>query len=223
MPRAPSRTRSSSNDSEAATRGKRSALKREAIVDAARDLFLAQGYRATSMEQVATAAGVSKQTVYKQFKDKERLFTGIVVDIVERAQGIAESLTARFETVRDPEGELPELAAAYAEAVVNPRVVQLRRLVITQAPQFPDLAQEYFEKAVEVGLQAIAAGLETLAARDLLDLDDPRQAATHFAYLVLGASLDRALFRPDDPADAGEIRRRATEGTRCFLAAYRRR
>ncbi|HEY6478067.1 MAG TPA: helix-turn-helix domain-containing protein, partial [Polyangia bacterium] len=52
----------------------RSARKRQAIMEAATTLFLRDGYRNTSMDQVAADAAVSKQTVYKQFADKEQLF-----------------------------------------------------------------------------------------------------------------------------------------------------
>src|SRR5262249_49212382 len=61
----------------------RSGRKRRAIMDAATTLFLRQGYPGTSMDQIAARAGVSKQTVYKHFADKERLFVEIVVAIVD--------------------------------------------------------------------------------------------------------------------------------------------
>src|SRR5262249_56151890 len=63
----------------------RSGRKRRAIMDAATTLFLRQGYPGTSMDQIAARAGVSKQTVYKHFADKERLFVEIVVAIVDEA------------------------------------------------------------------------------------------------------------------------------------------
>src|SRR5258706_7341146 len=52
--------------------------KREQILGAAIELFLAEGYAATTMNRVATAAGVTKQTIYSHFNDKERLFAAII-------------------------------------------------------------------------------------------------------------------------------------------------
>src|SRR6516165_209016 len=68
----------------AQTRGgqTRTARKRQAILDAATTLFLREGYLATSMDQIAAAASVSKQTVYKQFTDKRSLFREIVTGTV---------------------------------------------------------------------------------------------------------------------------------------------
>ena len=63
----------------------RSARKRQAIVDAASTLFLRDGYLATSMDEFAALASVSKQTVYKQFIDKQSLFRDVVTAIVDEA------------------------------------------------------------------------------------------------------------------------------------------
>jgi len=70
----------------------RTARKRRAILDAATTLFLREGYLATSMDQIAAAASVSKQTVYKQFADKQSLFREIVTGTVaEVSDPVAES------------------------------------------------------------------------------------------------------------------------------------
>src|SRR5262249_12281633 len=58
---------------------RRSVRKRNAILTAARTVFLRSGYLGTSMDEIAALAAVSKQTVYKQFADKKRLFTEIVI------------------------------------------------------------------------------------------------------------------------------------------------
>ena len=57
----------------------RSARKHREIIEAATAVFMKLGYEGTSMEQIAAKAGVSKQTVYKHFADKERLFSDIVL------------------------------------------------------------------------------------------------------------------------------------------------
>src|SRR5438105_11070574 len=61
---------------------RRSARKRRAILEAATTVFLGNGYLGTSMDEIAALARVSKQTVYKQFVDKERLFVEIVTNTV---------------------------------------------------------------------------------------------------------------------------------------------
>ena len=63
--------------------------KRRQIIEGARQVFLAQGFDAASMGDIAKAAGVSKGTLYVYFKNKEELFTAIVKqECVAQAEGI---------------------------------------------------------------------------------------------------------------------------------------
>ena len=70
----------------------RSARKRRAILDAARTLFLRNGYAGTSMDDVAALAAVSKQTVYKNFADKQRLFTEFIGSDIAQVEGSSHAL-----------------------------------------------------------------------------------------------------------------------------------
>jgi TetR/AcrR family transcriptional repressor of mexJK operon len=198
----------------------RTERKRQAIIDAAARLFLEQGYAGTNMDEIASAAEVSKQTVYKQFAHKQQLFSSIVLGITDRAEGIAETIGELFEEIGELEDGLTHLARMYTAAVLTPQVLRLRRLVISEADNFPELAQAYFERAPARGLDAIAGGLERLAAQKLLRIDDPATAATHFAYLVLGPLIDKALFYPRTDVSDAEITHYAAAGVRVFVAAY---
>ena len=80
----------------------------------------------------------------------------------------------------------------------------MRRLIVSEAARFPDLAQSYYEQAPRRGLDAVAAGLAQLGERDRLRIADPLRAANHFAYLVLGPLIDRAMFFPHESVDSGD-------------------
>lgn len=199
----------------------RSARKRRAIMAAATTLFLRNGYQGTSMDDIAAMAAVSKQTVYKNFADKERLFTDIVLGITESSDEIAGAITRILHGADDLEQALNELARGYVTAVLRPQVVQLRRLVIAEADRFPELARSYFQRAPERALQTLATAFSDLASRGLLRLDgDPRLAAGHFAYLVLSIPQDRAMFCPSEQFADAELAHFAEAGVRVFLAAY---
>ncbi len=198
----------------------RTDLKRSAILEAATHIFLSQGYQGTTMDDIAAAAGVSKQTVYKQFGDKERLFADIVLGVTERAQAIVLTIGQLFDEIEDVEQGLVHLAHVYAAAVVSPQVIRLRRLVIGEADRFPDLAATYFDRAPRRGIEAIAAGMDRLVERRLLRIEDTGSAAVQFAYLVLGPLIDQGLFHPDSPATDDDIEGCAGDGVRVFVAAY---
>ena len=203
----------------------RSARKRRDIIAAATTLFLRDGYRSTSMDQVAADAGVSKQTVYKHFADKEQLFRGVVLGVTANSEAIVTEMTAALhrtgiDTVSSLQKVLTELARRYLDGVLQPHVLALRRLIIAEAEQFPDLARAYYEQAPARGIEVIAAVFDEYAKRGLLAFGASHVAAAHFAYLALAIPQDRAQFCPHDLPSARERHRHAEEAVRIFLAAY---
>lgn len=178
------------------------------------------------MDEVATSAGVSKQTVYKQFTDKESLFREIVTDVTRKAEATATALTHAFgesqvTTTAALEARLCDVARVYLDQVLRPPVLALRRLVIAEAEQFPDLAADYFRQGPERGIDTVARCLQPYFRSGLLAADSVRTAAAQFAYLVLAVALDRALFFPTDLPDAKERERLAQTAARTFVGAYR--
>jgi TetR/AcrR family transcriptional repressor of mexJK operon len=201
----------------------RSARKRRAIMEAATTLFLRTGYQGTSMDDIARLAAVSKQTVYKNFADKERLFSDIVLGVTGRVDQFIQLATATLEDTDDLEKDMRRLARRYITSVMQPQVLQLRRLVIGESGRFPELGRTYYERAQERVLAALASSLRHLGDRGLLRVDDPMLAAQHFAFLILSIPLDRAMFRGDgETHTAADLERFADAGVRVFLAAYRR-
>ncbi len=196
-------------------------------MDAATTLFLRDGYRSTSMDQVASDAVVSKPTVYSHFEDKEQLFRAIVLGVTANSERIITELTSALyasdiNTVADLRIVLKDLARRYIDGVLQPNVLSLRRLVIAEAEQFPDLARTYYEQAPSRAINMIADALRRFENRGLLDLGDARLAAAQFAYLVLGIPQDRAQFCPEERPPPAERDRIATQAVRVFMAAYER-
>jgi TetR/AcrR family transcriptional regulator, mexJK operon transcriptional repressor len=202
----------------------RSALKRRAIIEAATTLFLRNGYQGTSMDEIAAAAAVSKQTVYKNFADKEHLFSDIVQGVAANSEAVIADLTAVLQTpvrsAADLAPVLTELARRYLDAVLAPHVLALRRLVIAEADRFPELARDYYERAPARGIELIASALRGYAGQGLLHMQDARLAASHFAYLVLSIPQDRALFCPGEKLPPAQRDHLAIQAVRVFLAAY---
>jgi TetR/AcrR family transcriptional repressor of mexJK operon len=196
---------------------------RAAVLEAATTLFLRNGYSATTMDDIAETAGVSKRTAYNNFTDKEALFR----EVVMAATGIAERFAADAATELTDPDDLPAvlfaLAHRMAVTATDPRAVRLRRLLIGEAHRFPDLAAEYYRLAPGTVMSTLAAALESLAVRGRLQVTDPHRAAEQFAFLVLGAALDRAMFDGrDDIHDTDSIAHAADDGVRTFLDAYGR-
>ena len=121
--------------------------------------------------------------------------------------------------VTDPAKTLHDVARRMALAIVRPEVVALRRLLIGESRTFPDLARDYFDRAPGRVIAALASGFAHLTNVRVLRTPDPRRAATQFAYLVVGAPLDRAMLSGTVPP-RGELIAGAHEGVETFLARY---
>jgi TetR/AcrR family transcriptional repressor of mexJK operon len=199
----------------------RSARKRRAILAAATTLFLRNGYRGTSMDEIAALARVSKQTVYKHFADKERLFAEIVVTTVDEASDRVHDEVLELADSGDIEADLRDLARRQLSMVMQPKLLQLRRLVIGEAGRFPDLGRTFYERGPARTLTALADAFERLAVRGLLQLDDPVVAAQHFNWLIMSNPLNQAmLLGRDEPPTRAELGRHVDTGVRAFLGAY---
>jgi TetR/AcrR family transcriptional regulator, mexJK operon transcriptional repressor len=192
-----------------------------AIRDAAAHLFLEKGYQGTSMDEIAAAARISKQTIYTHFPSKERLFADLVLSNTERVEDFAQGLLLTFREANGLEEGLRRVARMYAGLVIQPEVLQLRRLVLAEAGRFPEIARSYYERVPQRVYGILASLFEELADAGRLRVDDARLAAQHFAWLVLGVPLDRGMFLP--PAEAaggiGTVDL-ADAAVRVFLAAY---
>lgn len=203
--------------------GGRSARKHQAIMEAATAAFMAKGYAGTSMDDIAKLAVVSKQTVYKHFADKEKLFAEIVLATTDRVDAMID-LVAGIPTDADAdalEEHLLRLARQFLTALTQPQVLQLRRLIIANADTFPDLGAAWYEQGFERVLATLAATFQRLADQGLLRIDDPLLAANHFSGMLLWIPVNRAMFHGGPQHTQAELDHYADEGVRVFLAAYR--
>jgi TetR/AcrR family transcriptional repressor of mexJK operon len=195
---------------------------RVAIVEAATLLFLERGYVDTSVDDIAARAAVSKRTVYNNFVDKERLFTEIVLGVTSTAERFADELVAPLRQADDVAAALHDLARQHLASVTRPQIVRLRRLISAESARFPELAREYHRRAPGRVLAALAAAFEDLGRQGRLRIGSPETAAEHFAFLVVGATLDRAMFEGEAGLPSGpELDRLADSGAEVFLAAHR--
>lgn len=108
--------------------------KREAILEAAKRLFLCNGYDGSSMEAIASEAGVSKLTVYSHFTDKETLFSEAV-----KAK-CAEQLPALYFQLAEGaplEKVLLNIARGFHRLINSHEAIALTRLMAAQAGQNP--------------------------------------------------------------------------------------
>jgi AcrR family transcriptional regulator len=190
--------------------------KHDAILDAAKRVFLREGYSA-SMDLVAAEAGVSKQTVYNHFASKEGLFRAIVDDL---ASELLDVLVDRVSTRADPARTLEALARRFLTLLLLPSSLALHRMLVAEAPRFPDLAREIYLGGPARAVDELAAYLEEQNRRGTLAVEDPALAADQFFGALRGNLQLRALLNPRDVPGEAEIEQALTHALRSFLRAY---
>lgn len=192
--------------------------KRQAILEAAKDLFLANGYASTSMDAVATAAGVSKLTVYSHFNDKENLFAEA---IIATCQAQLPGLIFELPEGVPLEQVLMKIGRGFQVLINSDHSVKLHRLIITQGPQDPKLGQMFFEAGPARVLRETEALLRLADERGMLRIANPSSAAEHFFCLLKGGANFRLLLGCAGPLEADAAEAHVREVVELFLRAYR--
>ncbi len=196
-------------------------LRREAVLRAATTVFLRNGYVGTSVDEIAALAAVSKQTVYKHFIDKEHLFTELVNSTVREISDSMHYVALNLGESNSVEDDLYLLARRTLAGVMQPPVLQMRRLVIGEATRFPELGRTFYELGPGRFIETVAMAFAQLGERGLLQLDDALLAAEHFNWLVMAIPLNRAMFFGDAGAPGeSDLDQYAAAGVKVFLAAY---
>lgn len=213
---------STSNAGKPGTRSRgraKSADKRRAIVDAARELFLDQGFEQTTTDAVAVAAGVSKATLYNHFGSKGELFEAIVDQRSARLEHYLEPLV---EPSCDPADDLLEFAAIFQRVVLTPRVRRWDRLVIAEAERHPELARLLFKAGPAEVHARLADYIRLQTEAEQLDVDDPALAAEHFLGLIMGLEMIRGQMGSMPKRTRTHQANRCREAVIVFMARYGR-
>jgi hypothetical protein len=144
-----------------------------------------------------------------------------VSSTVDEVSEVVQAEVMKLEDSGDVEADLRDLGRRQLAAVMQPRLLQLRRLVIGEAARFPELGRTFHERGPGRTLAALASAFEHLAARGALKLDDPDLAAAHFNWLIMSVPLNEAmLLGHDEPPSRALLNRYADSGVSVFLAAY---
>jgi TetR/AcrR family transcriptional repressor of mexJK operon len=173
------------------------------------------------MEDIAVRAGVSKQTVYKHFNDKKHLFAEIVLSTTDDMDALVGLIAERLTETSHLAKDLQYLAESFLTALMQPKVLRLRRLVISSADRFPEIATAWYEQGFERALEALSRSFRALADQHLLNVDDAAVAAEHFVGMLFWIPVNKAMFTGDDDyAASHELGPLARAATEAFMSAY---
>lgn len=155
--------------------------KEAAIVEAARQTFLARGFDSASMDAIALAAGVSKRTVYNRFRSKEELFAAA---ILETCREILPVDLDDIEAHLPPEEFVSKVAHSVVAGILTPEAIALRRIAAFEAGRTPALGRTYLEHGPGWMAATFAPMLARVAERSNMQIDDPETAIWQLGALI---------------------------------------
>ncbi len=140
----------------------KAATRREAILDAALDEFAARGFAAARLDDVARRAGVAKGTIYIHFRDKEALFQELILFQLSPVVGSFEAALASDLPLRTIVDQAIEI---FVRDIFGTRRKYVMRLIISEGPRFPTLAEVYYREVLARMLKAVRGRLDRALAR----------------------------------------------------------
>jgi len=191
-----------------------SAGRERTLVNTAREIFIEKGVGATTIDEIARRARMSKTTIYRRYDNKQALLEAV---INEEATVIAASLQNYELDTNAPTESLRKAADAIYEVATTRRNIEVRRLMVAQARRYPGLCENARKKLAEATAGRLVPFLEALMKKGLMRKLDARKAATTFALVVSGGM--RPLFINE--LDPQEEQRQMKLDMELFLAGWR--
>src|SRR4051812_3200568 len=187
----------------ASNRAERAAERRGAIIEAAMDEFIARGFAATRLDDVAKRAGVAKGTIYLHFKDKESMFEELIrTAIVPLVVRLGSTPPPPGASVRDM---VEGFAGTFIQEVATTRRGDLVRLIVAEGPRFPAVADFYYREVVSRGLGGMRALIELGIARGEIKQKNLARFPQIMVAPALIAVIWQCLFSRHAPLDALEM------------------
>lgn len=194
------------------------AMRRKAFVDAARELFFANGYAGTTMSSIASKVGGSKTTLWTYFPSKEDLFAAVVDDIVAQ-YGDALAIDLPLD---EP---VPDVLRIFGNLLMTKLtatpILSLFRLVVGEAERFPHLAETFYERGPRRGKARAAVWVGEKMVRGELRMGDPMRAVQQFTGLCQSGLYQFAMLNLPESRDLDRIQGDVDAAVDTFYRAWK--
>jgi len=158
-----------------------SEARRQEIVRKAAALFIEKGYASVTIDEIIRLVGGSKATLYARFGGKEGLFEAVIkepcVDVTHAIE---------INPIGDVETQLTQIARSFLTSVLNPKILELHRLMVSIGKTFPAVGSFFYESGPNTAYSIVATWMEKQQAADKLGAGDPRQLAVLFLDMLIG-------------------------------------
>lgn len=191
------------------------AVRRDALLDAALDAFLLNGFAGTSLDDIARAAHVAKRTIYVQYGGKEGLFAAC---IEKSSGGLIGEFSLAEHTVSDLRRDLTTIGCTSLAYVLRAKSLSIYRLVVGESSRQPALARVFYEHGPARVIANIAALLEQSLGKDQTSQAESEKLARDFIGLVVLEVQQRAVLGLVQSMTPAEIDAHVERKVEKFLA-----
>ncbi|THF67210.1 TetR/AcrR family transcriptional regulator [Pseudothauera nasutitermitis] len=193
--------------------------KQLAVLTAARKVFLEHGFSAATTDMIQRAAGVSKATMYACFPNKEALFVAVI-------EHLCASMTSTFKAMRPSPGSitktLTDLGMSCLDIVLSPDALALNRVIMAEAPRFPELGRRFYLAGPKVVIAMIAEQLREAVEIGEINVQSigMEAAATLFLSMIRAQAQMECLTHPGTRPSAAQKDYWVQIAVTTFLAAF---
>lgn len=191
--------------------------KNAAILKAAVTLFPKHGFEKTTMDDIAIHAGVTKQTVYSHFKNKEQLFIQMIDSLCQRGVSQKPVISAKKKNF---ESLLFDVGTNLLTLITSPEGMAVTRLVIAEAGRYPKVAKLYYESGSQRIIQLLAEFLNEQNALGNTNIPNTDSAAAYFFALLKGQYFLRMTLGVPPIPSQKEMHAHVKEVVAIFMRLY---
>ena len=162
---------------------------KQAILEAALDLFSVQGFEATSISQITNSVGIRKASLYSHFENKQAILDALVQEVLEQYE--EHSLFARADWEKDA-GSLPQTPNDAVQMIQgqiryilhDPAISRARKMLVIEQFQNPELAKLQTKQNYSDVLGYFTGLIKCLIQKGVLAEDDPEIMAAQFCLPI---------------------------------------
>lgn len=187
------------------------------ILCMAGELFVEQGFHATSMEQIAKQAGVSKITLYSRYKDKDELFKEVISNKCKEKRASIEVESYANKPVKE---SLIEMGLGFIELITSDETIKMHRVIEAESVRYPKIAELFYEAGPVRFKAEIQQLFEAWQKQGKLKSADMAKAVEQFLSLIKGEIHMKMLLNIPCKLSKKQINEHVSSAVGVFVAAY---
>ena len=193
--------------------------RREAIIQAAMELFSQNGYENTSLQMIITRSGGSRRMIYSEFGDKEGLLCTVLADCSNLLSEPLRSVALANESI---DTSLQMIGEALINSLLSPQRIGFYRMLVKESQRFPQFGVQFLKSGPGMSYQLLSKYFDEQVELGNLKTMDTQSAAKLFIELCKGGMFLEALFTPDFVADKVKIKHSIKKSVSVFLDGCRK-